>query len=206
MEDSEELWLATWGATPEGKSVVFQSHQDERDLWPAAPSIADFVVMQLRTDPRFARELTLPAEPASIPEQLGGAPLKGIFDPARLSPKLHWIVALLFPDGDWYGLGNGLVTASPFEHFRGELESGIFERGPHRLAYWLLHHLVFRNPGALASIVELGAASPYPAAQELAAMARPGATMPSWWNEHAIAELRAEALRSQPDVCEPATA
>ena len=209
--DREELWFASWGATDEGKSVVFASHQDERDLWPVAPSIADFVLEELRTDSYFAREPSIAAPFAAEPSRLEGAKLPVGFDPTELAPRLDWIVALLFPEGDWYGLGDGLAAAATFARF--EDERAILARAPHLVSYWLLHHLVFGNHDALADLISMGLDSAYPPARELAALANEvlqakrdarAPVTPSWWDEARVARLRADALRTRPALFEPA--
>ena len=83
-----------------------------------------------------------------------------------LTERVHWIVALLFPEGDWYGLGNGLVAAPAFERFIEEEAS--LQGAPHLVAYWLFHHLVFGNQEATKRLAAFGRESAYPAARELA--------------------------------------
>lgn len=89
LHDREDLWLATCGASPKTMSVVFESHQDERDLWPTSPSLADFVLQQYGEDSYLAKDVVLPADIAALPVRQGGAPLPRAFDPAVLSRRLH---------------------------------------------------------------------------------------------------------------------
>lgn len=193
LEDADELWLASWGPTATGTSVVFGSHQDERDLWAVTPSLHDFVLLQYREDSYFQRDLVLPPEIASLPNATGGAALDPAWDPLVLTERVHWLVALLFPEGDWYGLGDGLVTAPEYRRF--VEEEPLLPDAPHLLAYWLAHHAVFDNREAFARLTPLGAASPYPPAREIA-------SRPAWCNAEA---LRATAMRTRPEVFAPET-
>jgi hypothetical protein len=192
LEDAEELWLASWATSDKGTSVVIGSHQDERDLWAVSPSIRDFVLLQYREDSYFEKDLELPEDIKTLEISDGAAKLDPLWDPLVLTERVHWLVALLFPEGDWYGLGDGLVTAPPFARFAEE--EPLLANAPHLLAYWLAHHAVFGNTESFARIAPLGLASPYPPAREIAAM-------PGWCKADG---LRTAALRKREDLFEPA--
>lgn len=209
LEDAEELWLARWVPDADGNSEVWASHQDERDLWKASDSIADFVIKQYREDSYFtgddpARRVAWPdawGEP--VESETSPSSVEGVsFD--ALQARTDWIVALWFPEGDWYGLGDGLDGAPAFAQFVDE--AAAIAQWPHLQAYWLWHHLVFDNRVALAALLPTIERS-YAPSDELAALAErvlAGEAIDSpLWDEVAIRGLRDSARGGAPQVFEP---
>ena len=212
--DREEMWFATWAPTAEGTSQVWASHQDERDLWAVAASLEQFVLQQYRTDPylrdphhrayaRLPPDLEAHALAAAAAPPAVASDLDPGLGPKQLQRRADWIVAHWFSDGDWYGLGDGLVSAPPFANFAAKRER--IAHWPNHQAYWLIHHLVFDNVLALASLVptlELR----YPPIAEFAPLAHArlaGASLESpLWDAPRVHELRAAARRKRPDLFE----
>lgn len=210
LEDAEELWFATWAPTEQGTSQVWASHQDERDLWPVTHSLADFAVQQFREDPYFRpggdQALELPAHLQNwVPDPGPSALPKGL-NLSTMLRRTHWLVALFFPEGDWYGIGDGLIAAPAYSTF--EAEQPLIAQWPHLQAYWLLHHLVFDNREALQALlpaVELC----YLPTREIAELAHAAlAKQPldsKVWNEVAVRSVRATALEKYPSLFAPET-
>ncbi len=199
LYDREELWFATWAGTDFGTSQVWASHQDERDIWLAKHSLRDFVLAQYVEDSQFADELTLPPALRDVPPIATRSELPSNLEIARLFPRTHWIVALLFPEGDWYGIGDGMVAAPDYEVFEREL--ALIAAWPNLQAYWLLHHFVFDNQEALAKVMPL-VDTRYAPAADIAAICRGESSLPDMGAVHG---LRATAATRYARVLEPAT-
>ncbi len=206
LEDAEELWFATWAATPSKSSQVWASHQDERELTLLDDSLRNFVVRQYREDPYFsgddpAERVVLSPELARLKVGKATSGLPRGLSPRDLEPRTDWIVALFFPEGDWYGLGDGLEGAPPFSAFA--KEANLIKRWPHYQAYWLLHHLAFGNDGALRQLLPLVEASYAPAGElaklAKAALAKGNVKLPHT-SEKRLQGLRASARDARPDV------
>lgn len=209
LEDAEELWFATWAPTAQGTSQVWATHQDERELELLDDSIASFVLRQYRDDSYFndaedaETRVVLPPELARLTPTKPKSKLPSGLSPADMEPRTDWIVALFFPEADWYGIGDGLDDAPPFAAFAQEKQLAL--TWPHYQAYWLLHHLVFENHKALAALLP-HVNDAYAPAAELATFAKAalaGKSIPSKeWKEKRLLGLRTIARDKRPDVFE----
>ncbi len=200
--DREQVWFAVWSPSNLGHSQVWGSHQDERDLWLADHSIRSFVLNQYREDSYFSdgkNAVTLSPRLEALSALEGPSSLPAGLSIAALMPRLDWVVAHFFPDGDWYGLGDGLSDAVPYSQFDRELE--LVRAWPNLQAYWLLHHVIFENHEALERLAPMVERS-YAASAEILEWAENPASLPLSQSE--LKGLRSSALKKRPDLFEPA--
>jgi hypothetical protein len=213
LEDAEELWLASWAPTAAGTSQVWASHQDERELELLDESIADFVLRQYREDSYFndpddENAVTLSPALAALKLASKRTKLPKLAGPADLQPRTDWIVAQFFPEGDWYGIGDGIDGLPTFAEYQKDFAAGkrgLVQQWPHHQAYWLLHHLALENFEALAQLVPVVELSYSPTAELVTVAKRAMAkqSLPAWWPAKRLVEFRANVQALQPAAYAP---
>jgi hypothetical protein len=215
LEDAEELWLAAWAPTAQGTSQVWASHQDDREIDCLDESIADFVMRQYSDDSYFndpgdENAVTLTPELAALATAKECSTVGALLGPADLQPRTDWIVALFFPEADWYGIGNGADGMPTYADYRTDHERGargLVARWPHHQAYWLMHHLAMDNRRALEELLPRVERSYAPSAElaDLAAMVLQRATsLPKWWKAKRLAGFRETMREQRPEAFERA--
>ncbi|MCA9555259.1 MAG: hypothetical protein KC933_34825 [Myxococcales bacterium] len=171
VQEDAMSYLASLAGTESGVCKVYYFHPNDWGLWPTDPSLTTRLYRTLQEEDRpelaHARfegaEARRRAAALTLYETLAKAEaLPALRDPARLWPRVDWLVHALL------GVGNDfrreLDRAPPFTAYAEEAPH--LAEHPHLGTYWLWAHFFLDNREALQDTLRRTAASEEPALAE----------------------------------------
>lgn len=147
-------YLASLAGTPSGVSKVYYFHPNDWGLWPTDPSLTTrlFRIVQEEERPELGHTRIEGLEDEQHQTALKlfetlekDQALPALRDPARLWPRMDWLVHALLGVGADFRLE--LDRAAPFSVYAEEAPH--LATHPHLASYWVLAHHFFDNREAL---------------------------------------------------------